>query len=304
MRGAGRVRAGLGGVAAAFAWGASAASAGAQIKASESASMSQTIDGTVVSMEYSRPAARDRAPLFGGVVHWDERWTPGANTATRFRVSKDVHLDGVPVPQGSYSVWMDVVEEGPWTLILEPDTALYHTQPPDDADDQIRIPVEPASAPHMDALLWYFASVRPDGGELRMHWGETVASVDLEVEPTQRMTVTAEEARAVAGEWSAHWLGRDGEERQAWTLSLARDEDTGVLVGVQGGEGGQGEIYFVPRTEGIYLWAWGSDGAVWEVTDIMIEFLPDEDGAVRTFEARSGSDRIIARGGRADPTGP
>jgi len=44
----------------------------AQIRASELGTVSQTIDGTVISVEYSRPRARGRASLFGTkAVRWD-----------------------------------------------------------------------------------------------------------------------------------------------------------------------------------------------------------------------------------------
>lgn len=46
----------------------------AQIRASERAMVSQTIDGTVVAVDYARPRARGRADLFGGVVKWGEVW--------------------------------------------------------------------------------------------------------------------------------------------------------------------------------------------------------------------------------------
>ena len=40
----------------------------AQVKASEPASVSQTVDGTTITVVYSRPQARGRDSLFGGEV--------------------------------------------------------------------------------------------------------------------------------------------------------------------------------------------------------------------------------------------
>ena len=62
----------------------------AQIRASEMATFTQMIDGTKISMSYSRPRGRGRDPLFGSVksVRWDEVWTPGANYATTFEVNR------------------------------------------------------------------------------------------------------------------------------------------------------------------------------------------------------------------------
>jgi hypothetical protein len=59
--------------------------AGAQILASEAATVSQTIDGPALTIDYSRPSLRGRdvhVDLFGDQIPWGQAWTPGANTAT------------------------------------------------------------------------------------------------------------------------------------------------------------------------------------------------------------------------------
>ena len=100
------------------------------------------IDGTKISMTYSRPRARGRDTLFGNpkAVHWGEVWTPGANYATTFEVNRPVTLDGHAVKAGTYSVWMVVRQSGPWTMVLDPKVR-YHTDPPDSNATQIRFPV-------------------------------------------------------------------------------------------------------------------------------------------------------------------
>src|SRR5512138_77827 len=65
---------------------AGVAQLGAQVRASERGSVSQTVDGTVIEVDYGRPRLKGRIP-FGGIVHWGEVWTPGANSATTLRVS-------------------------------------------------------------------------------------------------------------------------------------------------------------------------------------------------------------------------
>ena len=62
----------------------------------------------MVTINYARPRARGRSPLFGKVVRWGDTWTPGANWATTLEVSREVRLDGHPIPKGKYSVWFVV----------------------------------------------------------------------------------------------------------------------------------------------------------------------------------------------------
>jgi len=102
----------------------------AQIRASEPALVAQTIDGTKLTVEYSRPRARTRDSLFGRVVTWGEVWTPGANMATTLEVSKDVKVNGVALAKGKYSVWLVVRASGPWTAVFDPRSKLFHTQHP------------------------------------------------------------------------------------------------------------------------------------------------------------------------------
>lgn len=107
--------------------------ANAQVRASEPGTVSQTVDGTTLTVVYSRPVARGRSPLFGGVVRWDQVWTPGANWATTLEVDKDVHLNGVLVPKGKYSVWIVPRENADWSVYLNENDRLFHTQRPDSA---------------------------------------------------------------------------------------------------------------------------------------------------------------------------
>src|SRR5207253_2946033 len=99
-----------------------AVDAHAQIRASEMSTFSQMIDGTKISMSYSRPRGRGRDTLFGSKkgVRWDEVWTPGANYATTFEVNRPVRIDGHAVKAGTYSVWMVVRKSGDWTMVLDP----------------------------------------------------------------------------------------------------------------------------------------------------------------------------------------
>jgi len=49
----------------------------AQTMQSEDGVLKQTISGTEVTIEYSRPSVRGREPLFGGLEKWGHTWTPG-----------------------------------------------------------------------------------------------------------------------------------------------------------------------------------------------------------------------------------
>ncbi|MHA6279817.1 DUF2911 domain-containing protein [Salinimicrobium sp. CAU 1759] len=53
---------------------------------------------------YNRPYKKDRE-IFGGLVPYNEVWRTGANEATTFFTSKDILVDGSPLPAGTYTLW-------------------------------------------------------------------------------------------------------------------------------------------------------------------------------------------------------
>jgi hypothetical protein len=162
---------------------AGATNASAQIRGSELGTAAQTVDGTTITVQYSRPVARGRE-LFGAAVPWDEPWT-GANWATTLEVSKPIRLNGTEVPAGKYSVWTVPRQQQPWAVFLEPNAKLFHFQKPDSTAEQIRIAAQPETGPHTEMLTWSFPAVTGDGAVLRMQWGTTAVPLQVVVQPTK-----------------------------------------------------------------------------------------------------------------------
>jgi len=164
--------------------------------------MSQIIDGTKITMEYSRPRARGRDPVFGNVVRWNEVWTPGANWATTLETNKNITLNGVRVPKGKYSVWMVVRQGGNWTTVLEPKVHIYHEYPPDSTAQQVRIATPVTQAPFAEILTWSMPALSATGGTLAMHWGTTLVPIAVAVEPSLRMTMSPSDAAPYLGSYT------------------------------------------------------------------------------------------------------
>lgn len=159
----------------------------AQIRASELQTVSQIVDGTAVTIVYSRPRLRGREVVFGTrAVQWGEVWTPGANFATTLEVNRPIRISGVDVPVAKYSVWMIVTQDSSWTMLLDPRARLFHTQHPVPDSTHIRIPVrvDAAADRREEALTWSFPTVTARGGSIAMHWDRTRVTMDFTVEPT------------------------------------------------------------------------------------------------------------------------
>ena len=133
-------------------------------------------------------------------MRYGRLWTPGANWATTFEVDRNVHLNGVDVPKGKYSVWMIPGAEE-WTVTLNREARRFHTQPPSSSDEQVRFTVKPATGPHMETLAFYFPVVTRDGATLDMHWGTTVVPMRITVEPSRPPTIADRERASYVGRY-------------------------------------------------------------------------------------------------------
>lgn len=279
--------------------------ADAQIRASELGTVSQTVDGTRITVEYSRPRARGRTEIFGTrAVQWNEVWTPGANFATTLNVSRDVTIDGAKVPKGQYSVWMVVKQTGDWTMVLDPRVRLFHMDHPDSTAAQIRFPIKvEQTTPAVDVLTFAFPDVRVNGTTLTMQWGTYRTRADITVQPSMTYTLPAAEAAAYVGRYTGA-EANGGAPKTPWSLVVLHENgrlkaefdpaDTYmnrfVLIKV-------GPDLFTP---GLYMKGEVvGDGEIYEVLrpDMMITFMR-KDGKVVGFEIRNGDDKLDGKGVR------
>lgn len=290
----------------------------AQIRASEPATFTQTIDGTEFRIDYYRPRTRGREPLFGGeeAVVWEHVWTPGANWATKFSFQKPIHLNGVEIPAGTYSVWVDMDENlMPEEFFLDPDTLIFHTMGPPPEDNQIRFPVELEDGyPFKELLTWDFEDINSRGGTLSVRWGTHRMAFDILVEPSLVYPSTAEQAAPVLGEYEAVMVAPDGSESRPFQVTFTQDAD-GVIHGDWEGAPdfttGEGEdawfnsldMWLIPvptGAEGWFIPGEAYDGILWETWEqTFFEFEPS-DGPSPSFTIWDQFETAFMKGKRVN----
>jgi Protein of unknown function (DUF2911) len=272
----------------------------AQIRASELATMTQVIDGTKLSVTYSRPRTRGRQKLFGtSVAHWGEVWTPGANWATVLELTKDITLNDRPVPKGKYSVWMVLRETGDWTTILDPAWHIFHMDPPDSNARQIRISTPVDQAPFVDVLTWSMPELSASGGLLTMQWGTTRARLRVGVSPSLQVTMPEADARPYVGRYEYREVkpqpGTSGVSAFIVTYEnqtlKARWEPNDAYMGTFALIRVGPDIF----TPGLY----DKSGTIYEVLRPDMMFTFQRDGAqVTTFSVRNDQDGLEANATR------
>jgi hypothetical protein len=268
----------------------------AQIRASERGSVSQTIDGTVITIDYSRPQVRGRDSLFGGVEHWGAVWTPGANFATTLETNRPIKLDGHPVPPGKYSLWL-VLQPDEWTMVIDPRPRMYHVPYPYLTADQIRYPVKPGTGPFNEMLTFTFEEVRGDRGMLYLRWGTTQVAFRVEVEPKLPLTVDEATARPLLGTYRFRWEGAPAKARGS-RVTLAYEN--GMLMGRWSPAPFPDVATFqlVRITDDWYLVGSVMNGELVDVMDEWAFEFAREDGQAVKFELWSDNDHLDGTGVR------
>lgn len=280
----------------------------AQVRASEIASVSQTIDGTKITMVYSRPRARGRVQLFGTkAVHWNEVWTPGANSSTTLDVNRNIKLNGHAVRAGKYSVWFVVHQKGDWTMVLDTNALRYHTNRPDTNHAAVRFPVRARPAPFTEVLTWSFPGVGAKDGVLAFQWGSRKVVVEIAVEPSLNASTPPAEAHPYVGRYT--FANTGSAKPRDFVITLDRDTLKAAWDPTDVGDGMQGLLvkymgrfalirvgpdWFVP---GLY----NKKGEIYEVLrpEMVFEF-ERENGRIRSFEIRNSKDSLWAKATRKD----
>jgi hypothetical protein len=150
-----------------------------EVRKSQAAAVSQRIANTEITVTYSRPVARGRE-LFGALIPHDQVWNPGADQATAVAITRDVQVNGAPLAAGKYSLWA-IPRPERWTIIFSSAADVYHTPYPGEAQDALRLDVPAERGPQMEALTFYFPVVEGKNAILRLHWGDVMVPLAIEV---------------------------------------------------------------------------------------------------------------------------
>jgi hypothetical protein len=142
--------------------------------------VTQTLDGTEISIRYYRPVLRGRTP-FPGVVPWGRTWTPGADSATRIETTGALEIEGKELPAGRYSLWVIPAENDAWTVIFNRTANAFHLSY-DESQDALRVQAKATTASQpVETLQLSFPLADADSAVLELQWGTFVLPLHLRV---------------------------------------------------------------------------------------------------------------------------
>ena len=145
---------------------------------SQRGTVTQSVNGTEISIRYYRPVLRGRV-AFPGVVSWGRTWTPGADSATRIETSGPLEIEGKSLPAGQYSIWVIPQEKDVWTVIFNRAANAFHLSY-DEGQDALRVDARAMNAAQsVETLEFSFPLVDADSAIMQLHWGTFVLPLRL-----------------------------------------------------------------------------------------------------------------------------
>ncbi|MBI2214322.1 MAG: DUF2911 domain-containing protein [Acidobacteria bacterium] len=186
-------------------------------QASQSASVTQTIGTTKITVEYHRPGVKGRQ-IWGGLVPYATPWRMGANEATTLTVSDAVKIEGKELAAGKYSFFAIPGNET-WTLILNKDPEQWGAYGYDQAKDALRVEVKPTAAPHTEWMRFTIDPASPTSAIVTLNWEKLAVSMKVDVDVKSIVWTDVDKTLASSYGSAAGWALESGErldEGLAW----------------------------------------------------------------------------------------
>ncbi len=136
-------------------------------RASQRASLTQTVGDTEISIVYHRPNVKKRE-IYGKLVPYGEVWRTGANEATTFEFSKDIMINGQKLPAGKYSFYA-IPGEKEWILIFNKTWDQWGTVY-DAKQDALRVAAKPMTGDFKETMTIDFDDVTNNTAQVVIAW--------------------------------------------------------------------------------------------------------------------------------------
>ena len=142
------------------------------------------INGKKITIDYSAPSVRGRK-IFGsnGLISRDPTypvWRAGANNATALHTDAALDINGLTVPKGDYTMWVEI-DSNPWKLVINKQTGQWGLEYHQDRDlGRVAMNMSKPASP-VEMLKITLSSEGGNKGQLQVAWDTVVASVPFTV---------------------------------------------------------------------------------------------------------------------------
>ncbi len=133
-----------------------------------------------VKVVYGQPRRRGRE-IFGVLVPYGKVWRTGANESTEITLTKDIKVNGKPLPSGTYSV-LTIPEKERWTIIFNKDLGMWGAYNYNEKMDVLRVEVPTRSQGNLVEDFTIKFETRNQLADMLLMWEHVVIRVPMEME--------------------------------------------------------------------------------------------------------------------------
>lgn len=187
---------------------------------SPTATVTQKVGLTDITVEYSRPGVKGRT-IFGDLIPYGEVWRTGANGSTKLTVSDDVKIGGQEVPAGTYALYT-IPNKDEWTIIIHENTSHWGVGKYKADEDLVRFNVKSSELlNNIESFTIDFGTFTENGAKMNLSWANTMVSFAIETntsamveEQIKELLIDGPAAGTYAGA-ASYYLDNDKDMNQA-----------------------------------------------------------------------------------------
>lgn len=161
---------------------------------SPSQSIKQSFALSEITIEYSRPSARNRV-VYGDLVPYNQMWRTGANASTKIGFGEDVKVEGVAIPSGTYALYT-IPKKDAWEVIFYKDLTLGGNVDEFKKENELaRFTVKPTSLnERVETMTFSFADMSATQAAIRLDWENTRISLNVQADIDSRVMKNIDKA--------------------------------------------------------------------------------------------------------------
>jgi tetratricopeptide (TPR) repeat protein len=181
-------------------------------RVSPTASVTQRVGITDITIDYHRPGVKNR-DIWGTLVPYDQVWRAGANENTTITFSDAVFISDTRIEAGTYGLHV-LPTENDWTFILSHQASAWGSFSYEEAEDAVRVTVSPVDIPHEEYLTYSFDNPTRNEVDVTLSWEMLEGSFSIWVDTDEIMVNDLREGLRGLARFS--WRG--WQQAAAWCL--------------------------------------------------------------------------------------
>lgn len=147
--------------------------------ASPSATVSQVVGLSKITVDYSRPMLKGRQMMGSKLIPYGKVWRTGANKIPNLTISEDIMMEGKEVKAGTYGL-VTIPGEQTWTIILSSNPNQWGTYNYKEAEDVLRFNVTASQlAVAEEQFTMGFTTTGPTSADMYIKWEKTLVPIKI-----------------------------------------------------------------------------------------------------------------------------